>query len=95
MDWKAKVELFEEIRREYESGEGTAFGVARKLSVHGSVGQRCSGPAQEAVAEATAAGAAGGSLHRCHSGSGPGSTAQAAAHGPSGLPTNSYRVTGL
>ena len=31
---KASVELFEEIRREYEFGVGTIAGVARKLKVH-------------------------------------------------------------
>jgi transposase len=34
LDWRAKVELFEQIRREYEFGAGTIQGVARKLSVH-------------------------------------------------------------
>ena len=34
MDWRAKVELFEQIRREYEHGEGTIRGVAWKLGVH-------------------------------------------------------------
>ena len=34
MDWRAKVELFEEIRREYEFGAGTVLGVAKKLGVH-------------------------------------------------------------
>ena len=34
MDWRSKVELFEEIRREYEFGIGTVAGVARKLKVH-------------------------------------------------------------
>lgn len=34
MDWRAKVELFEKIRREYEVGVGTIQGVARKLGVH-------------------------------------------------------------
>jgi ActR/RegA family two-component response regulator len=28
------VELFEAIRREYEFGEGTIAGVARKLGIH-------------------------------------------------------------
>ena len=32
--WTAKLELFEEIRREYEFGIGTIKGVVRKLSVH-------------------------------------------------------------
>ena len=34
MDWRAKVELFEQIRLEYEFGVGTIQGVARKLRVH-------------------------------------------------------------
>jgi hypothetical protein len=34
LDWSAKVELFEEIRREYEFGIGTIAGVAKKLKVH-------------------------------------------------------------
>src|SRR5687767_11027461 len=34
MDWRAKVELFEQIRREYEFGVGTIKGVARKLGIH-------------------------------------------------------------
>jgi transposase len=34
VDWRAKVELFEEIRREYEFGVGTILGVAKKLGVH-------------------------------------------------------------
>ena len=34
MDWRTKVELFEQIRREYEFGTGTIAGVAKKLKVH-------------------------------------------------------------
>jgi transposase len=34
MEWRAKVELFEQIRREYEFGCGTIKGVARKFGVH-------------------------------------------------------------
>src|ERR1700674_4639006 len=34
MEWRAKVELFEEIRREYQFGIGTISGVAHKLGVH-------------------------------------------------------------
>jgi transposase len=34
VDWRAKVELFEQIRREYEHGEGTIRGVARRFGVH-------------------------------------------------------------
>ena len=34
MEWRAKVELFEQIRLEYEFGVGTIQGVSRKLRVH-------------------------------------------------------------
>jgi transposase len=34
LDWRAKVELYEQIRREYEFGAGTIMGIARKLGVH-------------------------------------------------------------
>jgi hypothetical protein len=34
MERRAKVELFEQIRREYEFGEGTVLWVARKLGIH-------------------------------------------------------------
>jgi hypothetical protein len=34
MKRREKVELFEQIRREYEFGVGTIKGVARKLGVH-------------------------------------------------------------
>jgi len=34
LDWRTKVELYEQIRREYEFGSGSIIGVARKLGVH-------------------------------------------------------------
>jgi transposase len=34
LDWGAKVELYEKIRREYFEGVGTILGVAQKLGVH-------------------------------------------------------------
>jgi transposase len=34
VDWKAKVDLFEQLRREYEFGVGTIAGVAAKFGVH-------------------------------------------------------------
>ena len=34
MDWKAKVDLFEQLRREHEFGSGTIAGVAAKFGVH-------------------------------------------------------------
>src|SRR5262249_16181608 len=38
MERRAKVELFEQIRREYEFGVGTIKGVAAKLKVHRRMG---------------------------------------------------------
>ena len=34
MDWRAKVDLFEQLRREHEFGIGTIAGVAAKFGVH-------------------------------------------------------------
>ena len=34
MDWRAKVDLFEQLRREHEFGVGTVAGVAAKFGVH-------------------------------------------------------------
>ena len=34
MDWKAKVDLFEQLRREHEFGVGMIAGVAAKFGVH-------------------------------------------------------------
>jgi transposase len=34
VEWRVKVELFEQIRREYEFGCGTIKGVARKFGIH-------------------------------------------------------------
>ena len=34
MDWKARVELFEQLRQEHEFGIGTIAGVAAKFGVH-------------------------------------------------------------
>ncbi len=34
MDWSRKVELFEQIRREYQWGCGTIIGTAKKFGVH-------------------------------------------------------------
>lgn len=46
MERRAKVELFEEIRREYEFGAGTVSGVARKLGVHRRMVRQALGAAQ-------------------------------------------------
>lgn len=40
MDWKAKVDLFEQLRREHEFGVGTIAGVAAKFGVHRRVVRR-------------------------------------------------------
>jgi hypothetical protein len=34
VDGRAKVELYEQIRREYEHGGGTIRGIAKKLGIH-------------------------------------------------------------
>jgi hypothetical protein len=34
VDWRAKVELFEQLRREHEFGIGTIAGVAAKFGAH-------------------------------------------------------------
>ena len=34
MDWRAKVDLFEQLRREHKFGVGTIAGVAAKFGVH-------------------------------------------------------------
>jgi hypothetical protein len=34
VDRRAKVELYEQIRREYEHGGGTIRGIAKKLGIH-------------------------------------------------------------
>jgi hypothetical protein len=45
VDWKAKVELFEQLRREHEFGIGTIAGVAAKFGVHRRVVRRAIGGA--------------------------------------------------
>jgi hypothetical protein len=55
MDWKAKVELFEQFRRGHEFGIGTVAGVATKFGVH----RRHSGGGPSGTAQATAHIAAG------------------------------------
>src|SRR5579863_2128978 len=45
LEWRAKVELFEEIGREYEFGVGTIAGVARKVKVHRRMVREASGSA--------------------------------------------------
>ena len=49
MDRRARVELFAEIRREYQSGVGTIKGVSRKLGVHRRVVRQALADAMPAV----------------------------------------------
>ena len=63
MERRAKVELFEQIRREYEFGVGTIKGIAAKLGVHRrmvrqALAQRGTAGAQAGRARATGDGAA-------------------------------------
>jgi len=63
------VELFEIIRREYEFGEGTISGVARKLGVHrrmvrDAISQRYPAGAKEARSEGCGVGPNGINLTR-------------------------------
>ncbi len=52
---KASVELFEEIRREYEFGVGTIAGVARKFRVHRRLVREAGGECGAAGAETAGA----------------------------------------
>ena len=89
MERRAKVELFEQIRREYEFGVGTIKGVARKLGVHRRMVRQALADAQpperkRCERRATGDGTAD-SLHRRHPGSRSQGAAQAASHRASHL----------
>jgi len=68
VDWKAKVELFEQLRREHEFGVGTIAGVAAKFGVHRRVVRRAIASALPPVQQLSGAGQAeagrGRGLHR-------------------------------
>jgi hypothetical protein len=75
VDRRAKVELFEQIRREYEHGSGTIRGIVKKLGIHRRM-------VREAVLRAVPVGRKtpvrerprlepADGHHRCDSGSGP------------------------
>jgi hypothetical protein len=95
LDWRAKVELFEQIRREYEFGAGTIIGIARKLGVHRRMVReavRSASPARRKKTERPQVKMAGGIwVHRWDSGSGPEGTTQAAAYGEADLGANARR----
>ena len=84
MDWRAKVELYEQIRREYEFGVGSVIGVARTLGVHRRMVReavRNAVPAQRKKTERPAVKmAAAVGVGRHDPGVGPQGTAQAAAY---------------
>jgi ActR/RegA family two-component response regulator len=64
MEWRAKVKLFEEIRREHEFGVGTISGIAHKLGMHRRMVRKTLADARPARAEASeAAGRARDSIH--------------------------------
>jgi len=91
MDWKAKVELFEQLRREHEFGIGTVAGVAANLGFIGdgslgAVGCVAACASLSAAAEAKAGKRCG--VHRRYFGGGSAGTAQAAAHGAADLPAD-------
>ena len=69
------MELFEEIRREYEFGVGTIKGVARKLGVHRRMVREAVAsalpPPRKKPARRRAKLGAGGGVHRPHSQRGP------------------------
>ena len=99
MDWRAKVELFEEIRREYEFGVGTIAGVAKKLKVHRrmvreAIGSALPKPRKRTERPRWKIAAAIGVCGR-DSGSGPEGAAQAAAHGASDLGADACRDAGV
>ena len=83
------MELFEQIRREYDFGAGTIKGVARKLGVRLAVGARGVGQrgpegSKNHYSTATEIGA-GDSLHRCDSAGRSNRTPKTAAYRPSDL----------
>src|SRR5204863_9856156 len=83
MDWRIKVELFEQIRREYEFGVGTIKGVARKFGVHHSSagGGKCStSEEEESCPQAPEVGSGGGVCGR-YFGEGSRDAPQATTHG--------------
>ena len=99
MDWRAKVELFEQIRREYEFGIGTIAGVAKKLKVHRRMVREAMGSAIPKRAQEDGAAAledSGGSgVRGSDSGSGQESAAETAAYGAPDLGTDTARAAGM
>ena len=67
---REKVELFEQIRREYEFGVGTIAGVSRKLGVHRRMVREALSSAvpAESKPQETAAAEVGGGVRRSSTG---------------------------
>src|ERR1700709_377802 len=97
VDWKAKVELFEQLRREHEFGVGTIAGVAAKFGVQRRVVSRAIASALPASAALPGAGKAkarrGRGLHRQGARRGLSRATQAAPHGPAHSPPDTERVS--
>jgi hypothetical protein len=91
------VELFEQIRREYEHGVGTIKGLARKLGVHRRMVRK---PLRTRYRRRGRGRFTSGRswssdrVHRWHSGIRPEGVAQAAAHGASDLGAAAERDAG-
>src|SRR6266436_5170196 len=82
---RAKVELYEQIRREYEHGGGTIRAVARKLGVHRREVRKALAsamPPERKIPERERPKTGGGdSIYRGGSGGRPQGAQKAAAHG--------------
>lgn len=83
------MELFEQMRREYEHGVGTIKGVARKFGVHRRMVREAIGNAVPAARKIPDRDrpklGSSDSFHRGDAGSGPEGAAKTAAHGASDL----------
>ena len=99
MDWRAKVELFEQIRREYEFGIGTIVGVAKKVGVHRRMVREAIGSALPKPRKKPERPRwklkGGGRVCGRDSGSRPESAAETAAHGASDLDADGQRAAGV
>lgn len=86
MEWRTKVELFKQIRREYEFGVGTISGVAKKLNIHRRMVREAIGSAlpvlRKKVERPRWKLAGGNRVRRSDSGDGQEGTAEAATHSP-------------
>src|SRR5215831_18752488 len=95
MERRAKVELFEQIRREYEFGVGTIKGGGAQAGGASPDGAPGAGECGATGAGTKPAGATGNRttacIHQCHPGGRPQGSAQATSHGTSYLRTDQNR----